>query len=333
MTVDLCNQQAPFVLKPGAVNNITVGIAWARASGGDPFESVEVLRKADDKAQALFENCFKVLEGPHSPELTIQELDNELVLFLSNSTSSNNYQESYEEFDPFIVAEDGSDKYYKFQGYQVFQVRDNSVSVSDLTDPAQSRLAAQCDIIDGVDRIINFGFDDDLGASIPIEMVDGSNVGIQHSFKVTTDLFAQGSPTLVNHKTYYFVAISYAYNNYKEYNPNDPLLLDGQQKPYIPSRKAAVGAVKVISAVPHNPMPESDGTGQLVGYGTTPQITRVDGYGNGNRALEFTESTLNEILANGSIEKPTYDYGKGPINVKVVDPLNLAGGYFECKIP
>ena len=321
----------PFVLKPGAVNNITVGIAWARASGGDPFESVEVLRKADDKAQALFENCFKVLEGPHSPELTIQELDNELVLFLSNSTSSNNYQEIYEEFDPFIVADEGSDKYYKFQGYQIYQVRDNSVSVSDLKDPAQSRLAAQCDIIDGVDRIINFEFDDDLGASIPIEMVDGSNVGIQHSFKVTSDLFAQGSPTLVNHKTYYFVAISYAYNNYKEYNPNDPLLLDGQKKPYIPSRKAAVGAVKVISAVPHNPMPESDGTGQLVGYGTTPQITRVDGYGNGNRALEFTESTLNEILANGSVEKPTYDYGKGPINVKVVDPLNLAGGYFECK--
>jgi hypothetical protein len=28
---------------------------------------------------------------------------------------------------------------------------------------------------------------------------------------------------------------------------------------------------------------------------------------------------------------PTYDYGKGPINVKVVDPLNLASGYFECK--
>ena len=321
----------PFVLKPGAVNNITVGIAWARAAGGDPFESVETLRKADDKAQALFENCFKVLEGPHSPDLTIQELENELILFLSNSTSSNNYQENYEEFDPFIVAEDGSDKYYRFQGYQIFQVRDNSVSVSDLTDPSLSRLAAQCDIIDGVDRIINFEFDDDLGASIPVERVDGSNVGIQHSFKVTNDLFAQGAPGLVNHKTYYFIAISYAYNNFKEYNPNDPLYLDGQQKPYIPSRKASVGSVKVISAVPHNPTPESDGTSQLINYGSTPQITRVDGYGNGNRVLDFTDATLQEILSSGSVEEPTYDYGKGPINVKVIDPLNLAGGYFECK--
>jgi hypothetical protein len=28
---------------------------------------------------------------------------------------------------------------------------------------------------------------------------------------------------------------------------------------------------------------------------------------------------------------PTYDYGAGPVNIKVVDPLNLANGYFECK--
>ena len=31
------------------------------------------------------------------------------------------------------------------------------------------------------------------------------------------------------------------------------------------------------------------------------------------------------------MENPTYDYGKGPINIKVVDPLNLEPGYFECK--
>jgi hypothetical protein len=30
------------------------------------------------------------------------------------------------------------------------------------------------------------------------------------------------------------------------------------------------------------------------------------------------------------MERPVYDYGKGPINIKVVDPLNLADGYFEC---
>ena len=29
--------------------------------------------------------------------------------------------------------------------------------------------------------------------------------------------------------------------------------------------------------------------------------------------------------------KPIYKKGKGPINIKVVDPLNLVSGYFECK--
>jgi hypothetical protein len=70
---------------------------------------------------------------------------------------------------------------------------------------------------------------------------------------------------------------------------------------------------------------------QMIEYGSSPQITRLDGYGNGNRSLEFTQETLNKILLDGFMENPTYDYGKGPINIKVVDPLALAPGYFECK--
>ena len=30
------------------------------------------------------------------------------------------------------------------------------------------------------------------------------------------------------------------------------------------------------------------------------------------------------------MDNPVYDYGRGPINVKVVDPLNVADGYYEC---
>ena len=322
----------PFVLKPGSVNNITVGVVWARATSGDPFASVEVLRKADDKAQALFENCFKILEGPHSPDLVIQELENELILTIDNSSSSNNYQEAYSEFDPFIVTDDSlADRYYRFQGYQIFQLIDDEVSLSELDDPNKARLVAQCDKKDGIGRLINFEFDEALSASMPVEKVDGSDQGIRHSFKITEDKFAQGNPTLVNHKSYFFMAISYAYNQFKEYNPEDPTLLDGQKKPYIPCRKAAVGSVKVVSAIPHSPVPEAGGTLQLIEYGSSPQITRLDGFGNGNRDLELTQESIDEILAQGSMLTPTYDYGKGPINVKVVDPLNLAGGYFECK--
>jgi hypothetical protein len=322
----------PFILKPGAVNNITVGVVWARTSAGDPFASVSSLQRADDKAQSLFENCFKVLDGPNAPDLTLQELENEVILILSNPVNSNNYREKYEEFDPFIVAsEPNADKTYNFQGYQIYQLKDAKVSLSDLTNPEKARLTAQCDIKDGVGKIINFEFNEDLNASIPVLRVNGEDKGIRHSFSVKNDLFAQGESRLVNFKRYYFMAVSYAYNNYKDYIPTDPLALDGQKKKYIMSRKAAVGEVKVMEAVPHNPMPEADGTAQMIAYGSSPLITRLDGYGNGNRSLELTASSEKTIMETGFMENPTYDYGRGPINIKVVDPLNLASGYFECK--
>jgi len=322
----------PFILKPGAVNNITVGVVWARANGGDPFESVEVLRRADDKAQALFENCFKVLEGPHAPDLSIQELENELILTLSNASNSNNYNEQYQEFDPFIVSSDpAADKNYRFQGYQIFQLKGKDNSLSDIGDPEKARLVAQCDIQDGVSRIINFEFDEDLLSSIPVERVEGENKGIRHSFRITDDAFATGDRRLVNFKRYYYLAVSYAYNNYKAYNPNDPTSLDGQKKLYIPSRKAAMGEVRPVEAIPHNPMPEANGTLHYLEYGVVPEIIRHDGSGNGNLSLELTAASTNTILQTGKLNKLVYAQNGGPIAVKVVDPLNVADGYFECR--
>ena len=322
----------PFTLKPGAVNNITVGIVYGRSTDGDLFASVEAMKRADTKAQALFDACFKILSPPDAPKITIQELENELILMLENPSSSNNYQEAYAEEDEINIPDPTVDRFYRFEGYQIFQLKSQDVSVSDIDDPTKARLVAQCDIKNNQDRIINFVFDEALGFAVPIEKVDGENTGIRHSFRVTEDAFAQGARQLVNHKTYYYVAIAYAFNEFKKYDPNDALFLDGQKIPYISSRLNYDGtAISAISAVPHNPMPEADGTSQLVAYGSSPKITRVDGYGNGNRPTEFTSSTLANILSNGFVDTPEYDYGKGPINIKVVDPLLLAPGYFECK--
>jgi hypothetical protein len=322
----------PFVLKPGAVNNITVGMVWARSLGGSPFESVKTLRLADDKAQALFENCFRVLEGPHAPDLRGQELKNELILYLSNNTASNNKNEDYSEFDPLIVSTDpNADKFYRFQGYLIYQLQKSNVSVSDLEDPTRARLVGQVDIKDGVKRLVNFEFDENLQATFPVEKVKGADLGIKHSFKITEDLFASGDRKLVNFKRYYYMAISYSYNNFKSYDPTDPIALDGQKKPFLGSRKAAIGEVKVLELIPHDPSPESLGTMHLASYGVTPRITRLDGTGNGGRELQLTTASENAIIANGFKDELEYDYNGGPINVKVVDPLNVVGGYFECK--
>lgn len=322
----------PFVLKPGAVNNITVGVVWARAVGGDPFESVEVLQRADDRAQALFENCFKVLDGPHAPDLNIQEMENALILTLTNSPASNNYGENYQEFDPFIFSEDSlADKYYRFQGYMIFQLRSRDVALSDLEDPTKARLVAQCDKKDGVGRLVNFEFDEELQASIPVEKVDGEDKGLRHSFKVTEDQFATGDRRLVNFKSYHYMAVSYAYNNYETYAPDDPTAIDGQKLPFLSCRKAAIGEVKPVTGIPHNPIAEGGGTLHFADYGFQPEITRLDGRGNGSLFTNLTAQSEEQILADGFLPELTYDKNGGPIGVKVIDPLNVVGGYFTCK--
>ena len=58
---------------------------------------------ADDKAQSLFDNCFEIVSGPDAPDVTIQELENELILYLTNDNPiSNNFQETYTAVDPSI---------------------------------------------------------------------------------------------------------------------------------------------------------------------------------------------------------------------------------------
>ncbi len=78
----------------------------------------------------------------------------------------------------------------------------------------------------------------------------------------------------MNHKTYYFVAVAYAFNEFKKYDPNDPNSIDGQKIPYISSRLGFDNSpIKSVAGVPHNPMPEADGTYTFIEFGSTPQIT------------------------------------------------------------
>lgn len=330
----------PFTLESGAVNYITVGIPWARASTGGPFASVELLRKIDDKAQALFDNCFKVLDGPDAPELVLQELDKTLILYLENIPASNNANEDYEEEDVTIpplndttISPTRFDSTYNFQGYQIFQLRDADVSIADIRNPDKARLVAQCDIKDDVANLVNYVYDEKLGGSVPHLMVEAENKGIRHSFEITEDKFATGDPRLVNNKKYYYVAIAYAYNNFLPYsqNPDDLNGLYGQKKPYLAGRKAAVGPIKVQTGIPHIPNPEAEGTITHSAYGDGPKITRIDGQGNGGNELDLTKESFDKIFEDNKLAKPEYKNGKGPIKVKVIDPLRVQSADYVLK--
>jgi hypothetical protein len=315
----------PFTLEPGAVNKITTGVVWARATAGGPFASVELVRLADDKAQALFDNCFKVLNGPDAPDIEVVELDQELVFNFSNGSTSNNFLEQYIEFDPLIISPEGEnwDPFYRFQGYQLYQIVAPYVSVTDLDNPDLARLVFQSDIEDSVANLVNYNFDVSIDANIPTLEVSASNNGITHSISITEDEFASGNSLLVNHQQYYYMAVAYGHNDYKTYDPTNPSALDGQQRPYKSGRKN----IKVYTGIPHKPF-----TTQLnaeIGEGV--EIARVVGAGNGGFELNLTEETETEIMTSGAADNPVYEAGSGPIDVQVIDPFNLTQADFALK--
>ena len=329
----------PFTLEPGDYNNITVGMVYARAEGGEPFESVKLLRIADDKAQALFDNCFEIVSGPDAPDVTVQELENELILYLTNDNPlSNNYQEDYLQFDPGIPKfdingelYDSLSRSYFFEGYQIYQLANSEVSPADLDDIDQARLIFQCDVANDIDVVVNYVQDNDMGLPVPTLMANGDNEGVSHSFQVTKDAFAQGDNALINHKTYYFMALAYGYNNYEEYDPNTG---SGQDVQYKASRKAAVGSIRVYSGTPHKPTPESGGLIQAAAYGDGVTLTRLEGQGNGLNDVALTVESEAALVAsgNGKLAEVTYAGGSGPVSVRVVDPLSVPNAQFELRV-
>jgi hypothetical protein len=334
----------PFTLEPGAVNYITVGIPWARASSGGPWASVELLRVVDDKCQNLFDNCFKVIDGPTAPDLSITEMDKELIFYITNSPSSNNYQEKYREFDPNIPQplpsdpSKRSDSLYVFEGYQIFQLRTDEVSVENLHDPDLARLVAQFDIKNGVGTLVNYYYDESIGGNVPVVEVVGGDKGISHSFVITQDAFATGDVSLVNNKVYYYLALAYAYNEYLPYSqdPADIYGLYGQMKPYLSGRKN----IKVYSSMPHKVV---NGLVSNSDYGEQPLVQRINGYGNGGMNIDLMDKTIEEILNKPPASdenvfgdedypiayNPVYVMNGGPVNVKIINPINVKSGDYE----
>jgi len=335
----------PFTLRPGACNYITVGIPWARAAG-TPWESVQLLKIVDDKCQKLFDNCFAVLNGPNAPDLTIQELDKQLIIYISNRKTNdlgNNYEEKYVEYDPNIPNPDNlphnkrNDSLYRFEGYQIFQLHDATVGAADLYDDTKSRLVAQCDVQNGVSKLVNWTFDANLNGNSGQVMVNGADLGIKHTFVITQDQFSNSTnTTLVNHKQYYFMAVAYGYNQYKPYQPDS--IDKGQLTPYLQGR----GNIQRYTAIPHIPI--GDKMNSSVGNG--PIITRIQGQGNGGTIIDLSEQTVSEILSKTIADTITNTYGSpdypiayhpvykssaGPLNVVVIDPLNVTSGKFIVK--
>ncbi len=305
----------PFSLLPGSKNEVTVAVVWARATTGGATGSFNLLKEASDKAFVLFKNNFKILDGPRVPDMKIVELDRELILTIDNYGRTESYSDSSAGLCTQFTR-------YKFQGYQIFQLKRSSIP-SDLYNQDEAKLVAQCDVQDGNKMIVNIVNDADLG-SVKKIMVNGADDGIEHSFRITKDAFSiESDPTLVNFQSYYFLLVAYA--------ATDNCSQDALQ--YLQGRKLVNGdPIVVYTAYPHKPISRGTGTDLNASFGDGPEITKISGIGNDANVLRLTKATIEKaLLAPYYAPTPTYTSASGPIKVRVIDPFKLPLSDFELR--
>lgn len=341
------HSSGPFPLIPGAEpNDIIIGAVWVPNIGGGKAACFSKIQVCDDKAQNLFDNNFKLPFGPQAPSANVLPLDRKLVFDLDNLETSNNFGEGYgtnlndakyREVSPKARVNGSPDTLYKFEGYVVYQLKNEFVSSSSIrqkdgsinTDVA--RIVFQCDKKNGIKDILNFEVDPEISTDyyVPKLMVSGQDSGIKHTFALTQDAFATGtSKSLVNYKTYYYLVVAYAYNNFKQFDPNN--FGGTQDLAYLESRTNGRGLpIQVIKAMPH-PANDSLYVQNYSDYGTGIQLKRIEGIGNGGIPMVLTPESEAEALGpNSKSPQPTYMPNFGPVDLKVVHPNLVKAGNYE----
>jgi hypothetical protein len=316
----------PFTLQPGAVNELIIGAVWV-PNLDYPCPDITSLLFADDIAQDLFDNCFDLVDGPDAPDVDWIELDREIIAVLTNSSSSNNYLEEYEE--PGIGFPLGiKDTTYKFEGYLLYQLAGPNVGPADFSDPTKARLVYWSDVKNNVNTLYNWlpvanpGAELDPSAPdfifVPEVQIEGQDQGIRHTYRIVEDQFASGDRRLLNHRKYYFSALSYAHNNYTQY---DPITQIGQKITYLEGRRN----IKTYAVIPRPILDRK----LNADFGDGPVVTRIDGVGVGGNFVDMSNETKASILNGSFNDEIVYKNGRGPINVSIFNPLEVKNGEFE----
>jgi hypothetical protein len=151
------------------------------------------------------------LEGPDAPGVQLVRQGDSIKIELSNSLTSNNYNESFNIRDTTIH---NGDDFFPFQGYIVYQVVDASVNLlNNFFDATKVRIVAQSDILDNADTLVNHYLDTLTNNCDSAIMVEGANLGVLHTYFIDSDEFLGG--TLQLGSTYCYYVLAYAYNGSK----------------------------------------------------------------------------------------------------------------------
>ncbi len=222
-----------FTMNPGDTQEVVLAQFVAR--GSNNLNSVTLLKRMDETAQKLFDADFNVIPPPPTPISTVSyEQLNENGEVAINFAWQNN-AESYQFLDTVFAGPQDS-SIYKFQGYQIYEIRKSANSLPNFYDPASINddltLLAIFDIQDTVGIIqdsISMGFNVNNQLQYgyfpvvpPYTYSQPSgfpNSGLMRNFRVTQTNYPgeyNGNAALIYGQEYKYLIIAYGYS------PNAP---------------------------------------------------------------------------------------------------------------
>ncbi len=203
----------PFDMAPGDTQEVVVGMVIA--IGGNNIQSISALKEKDKAAQIAYDLDFHLTPSPDNPKVNALPGDRQITLWWEPNA------ENYHEFDPLIpdtirINASGTeytipvnDKYFDFEGYQVWQFKDLSG-----TDPV---LLATYDIKNGIGEIRNYQYEylTINGGQIPSDpIIAGPDEGLRRYITINQDAYSNGP--LYNGNPYYFAVTAYGYSKYSD---------------------------------------------------------------------------------------------------------------------
>ncbi len=222
-------------------DTVEVVVAMVGGLGTNYISSVSVLKYNTTFAHYAYNNLFHLPSPPPSPQVTVTNLSNAVVLDWGNNEASVNQIES--------TTGEG----FSFEGYNIYQLPSPSSSIAD------GVRIATFDLKDGILTVLDNAIDPGTGVVITKPVEFGTDSGIQRYIKLTEDKLR--SQPLVNGQTYYYAVTAYTVN----ITPGAPF-------------HALESAPVVLTAVPHDPNP---GVRYAVSFGDTLKTTRTAGKSDG----------------------------------------------------
>ncbi len=174
-------------------DSLEVVTALVYGLGSDNLSSVAALKTNDASAQIVYDRLFQ-LPNIAAPNVQVGQLSNKIVMNWGNDLTSVNKIENF------------SDQGYDFEGYDVYQLKNPSSSI---TDPVNAIKVATFDKIDGITNILDSVVTAD-GVTLPVVVENGKDKGIQRYVEFTTDQFTK--QPLKNGQAYYYAVVAYAFN-------------------------------------------------------------------------------------------------------------------------